>query len=148
MLAICPIAFAGDFYSHIVLKLPFELKSDQPWIKIIQTQEEWALFYNQLIAENLVFPDEAEPAPDIDFGNFQMIVGGLSVRSYIGDRLLVESIHEMDEGILIRVLEVRRAGMCLVLPALSYPLAAILLKKSDKPVRISVTTALEKCDDS
>jgi hypothetical protein len=140
------IAFAVDIYSHIVLKLPYELRNDAPWIKIIQTQEEWESFYNQLIIDSLVFPAEAEPAPVIDFHNFQMIAGGLGVRSSIGDRLLIEGVHEMDDVVIIQVLEVRRAGTCLVLPALSYPSATILIKRTDKPIRVLVSTALDECD--
>lgn len=146
MFTACSIAFAADIYSHVVLKLPYELRNDTPWIKVIRTQEEWEYFYNQLIIDSLVFPDEAEPAPVIDFHNFQMIAGGLGVRSSIGDRLLIEDVHEMDDVVIIQVLEVHRAGACLVLPALSYPSATILIKRTNKPIRISVSTALDECD--
>jgi hypothetical protein len=146
MFTACSIAFAADIYSHIVLKLPYELRKDEPWIKVIQTQEELESFYYQLVIDSLVLPAEAEPVPIIDFHNFQMIAGGLGVRYYIGDRLLIEGVHEMDDVVILQVLEVRKTGICLVLPALSYPSATILIKRTDKPIRISVSTVLDECD--
>ncbi|SDY34599.1 hypothetical protein [Nitrosomonas halophila] len=137
---------AADIYSHIVLKLPYALRSDAPWIRIIQTQEEWESLYQQMLADNLLILDEVEPAPLIDFQNFQLIAGGLGMRPHIGDRLLIESVHELEDEIIIQVLEVRRTGYCIVLPALSYPSATILIRKTHKPIRISSAIATDDCD--
>lgn len=46
-------SLAAEIYSHIVLKIPYALRSDAPWIKIIQTQEEWESLYQQMLADNL-----------------------------------------------------------------------------------------------
>jgi hypothetical protein len=44
------------------------------------------------------------------------------------------------------MLEVRKTGTCLVLPALSYPSATVLIKRTEKPIRVLVSTALDECD--
>lgn len=137
---------AADIYSHIVLKLPYALRSDAPWIRIIQTQEEWESLYQQILADNLLVPAETEPTPLIDFQNFQLIAGGLGVRSHTGDRLLIEDVHELEDAIIIQVLEARRAGYCIVLPALSYPSATILIRKTHKPIRIASAVASDDCN--
>lgn len=68
------------------------------------------------------------------------------MRPHIGDRLLIESVHEPEDEIIIQVLEVRRTGYCIVLPALSYPSATILIRKTPKPIRIASAAASDNCD--
>lgn len=149
LFAVCSTAFAADIYSHIVLKLPYEPRNDAPWVKIIQSQEEWEFFYEQLMIDNTNPSNpEIEAAPVIDFLNFQMIAGGLGMRNYLGSsKLLVERIRESDDEVIVSALEVRQSGGCLGFTALSYPSVAILIRKTDKPVTVTLSTVLDECED-
>lgn len=139
------LALASDIYSHIVLELPYELRSDEPWVRIINTQEDLEQFYNELIADNFVIPSEAEPAPEIDFVNFQMIAGGLGSRSHGGYRLLIEKVFVLENEILINVLSIIPGDHCATIAAITYPSVAFLIRKTDKPIRFSVSELTGDC---
>lgn len=91
-----------SIFSHTVLKLPFDHRSEKPWSKIIHTQEEWELFYNKLLDDNLSESNTVDIIiPQIDFDTFQIITGGLGFRSGGGDRVSVGEINELSNVIYI-----------------------------------------------
>lgn len=133
-----------DVFSHAVLRLPHDLKSEEPWTRVINTQEEWQLFYDELFAENEM-PPVSLPAPLLDFENYLLLAGGLGIRSSGGFTVSVESVHEFENEIFIQVLEILPGVHCVVTAAITYPSAAILIKKTNKPFKSSVLKATHDC---
>src|SRR5680860_55405 len=66
-------------FSHIVLKLPFSFKSDEPWSEIISTQREWEVSL-ELLEESEDFTLIPALLPQIDFETFQLVAGGIGFR--------------------------------------------------------------------
>ncbi len=141
-------ALAADIYSHIVLDLPGRLERTEPWVKIIKTREEWAQLYDELTA----VLSEADPLPEIDFGSFQLIVGGIGVKSTGGNSLLVQGIYESDHDIAIYILDAipcAAANMTTVaaIAVIDYPMTAFLIRKTEKPLSFFVQQAKIGCTE-
>ncbi len=135
--------FVHDIFSHAVLNLPFEFRSTEPWVRFISTQEEWESFYTELIYGNLGNTEFL--LPEIDFENYQMIAGGVGFQSTGGFQLVIEKVYENSNGLFVDILFVTPGKYCGVTTASSYPSAAILIKKTDKPSKISVTNIVKEC---
>lgn len=138
-------AQAADIISYSVLKLPYELRSEEPWLKIINSPEKWQAFYQQLFSDTLFDPPTAIVAPQIDFEHYQIVAGGLGMRASGGYAVLVANVDETDEAVYLQVLELNPGSGCLVTMALTYPSTAILLKKSDKPIHLTMTKLINEC---
>ena len=136
-------ALAADIYSHIVLDLPGRLEKTEPWVKIIKTHEEWAHLYDELT----LVVSEPDPLPGIDFESFQLIVGGIGVKSSGGNSLVVDGIFESDHDITIYVLDVTPGAHCSAITVIDYPMTAFLIRKTEKPLNFYVRHAKMDCSE-
>lgn len=136
-------ALASDIYSHIVLDLPGRLERTEPWVKIIKTHEEWVQLYDELT----LVVSEPDPLPGIDFESFQLIVGGIGVKSSGGNSLVVNGIFESDHDITIYVLDVTPGAHCSGITVIDYPMTAFLIRKTEKPMNFYVQHAQTECSD-
>jgi len=133
-----------DVFSHAVLRLPYDLRSEEPWARVINTQKEWQSFYDELFAENEMNPVSL-PAPPLDFENYILLAGGLGIRVSGGFAVSVESVHEFENEIFIQVLEIIPGAHCAVITSITYPSTAILIKKTSKPFKFSILKATYDC---
>jgi len=144
------IAFAQEvpdfIYSHTVLKLPYEFKVDEPWSRVITTQEEWEKFYLQLIDENAGDTTITFVTPKIDFNTYQVITGSIGFRSSGGYSVSVEKIHELNDAVAIDVIVTKPGSNCVVPAMVTYPSTAILIKKTTKPIRFYSSQFTLECD--
>ncbi len=135
-----------SIFSHTVLKLPFDLQSEEPWSRIIRTQEEWTLFYNELVGDTLATDDAAVFAiPEIDFETYQIVTGGIGFRSSGGYRVSVEKVHELSDVIYIDVIVVSPGPNCASTDATTYPSTTVLIKKTNKPIQFFSAHTLNEC---
>lgn len=137
---------ASDIYSHIVLDLPGRLERTEPWVKIIKTHEEWAQLYDELT----LVVSEPDPLPGIDFESFQLIVGGIGVKSSGGNSLLVDGIFESDHDIVIYILDAIPCAATTMtalaaITVIDYPMTAFLIRKTEKPLSFYVQQAKIGC---
>ena len=137
----CHHVLASDIYSHIVLKLPSKLERGEPWVNIIKTRAEWQAFYEELTAD--LQSDDA--LPEIDFEVFQLIVGGVGVRGQGGNSLQVTGIYEFDNDISIYVLDAAPGDHCISPTVIDYPMAAFLIRKTDRSIGFNVQSAKINC---
>jgi hypothetical protein len=124
---------AYDVFAYTALKLPFSLHSENSWYKIINSQEEWETFYNQLITQNM--PSTTEPAPQIDFEHYQMVTGGIGIRGSGGYSVFITNVYEFDTEVDLEVLEISPGPGCIVTAAIDYPSATILIKRTSKSIK-------------
>jgi len=136
---------ADELLSHVVLNLPSEVKSDTPWSRSITTSAEWNSFYNELLQGAASTPTEPVAAPVIDFGVYQLVAGGLGMRSSAGYSVVARKVSELSESLLIDVLIVSPGSNCLVATVITYPTVAILVKKTSKPLQFSLSNLTLDC---
>lgn len=132
-------------YSHVVLNLPFDKISEEPWSKVIDTQEEWSDFYLNLIEENAPDSVVSYILPEIDFEAFRVVAGGIGVRTSGGHSVSISKVVETTDTVYIEVLVIKPGINCLVTANITYPSAAILIRKSDKQISFSSTELTQDC---
>ncbi len=136
---------ATDFFSHTVLDLPDDPRNETAWSQVISSQEDWESFFNATLAAILFPQGEAPSAPEFDFEKFQILTGGLGVKPSSGYILSVENVIELDDVIEIHVFDVRPGTNCVTFAALTYPSTTVLVEKTDKPFRFSVSQLVDEC---
>jgi hypothetical protein len=125
-----------------VLDLFYHRNIDTPWVRVITNQADWESYYRELQISNDVDPDEggtdseesppyyppSEP-PYVDFSSHQVIIGSLGVKPSSGYDLVVSEVTaDLDSQIYnITLLDISPAEECVLLPALTYPEAAIVV---------------------
>lgn len=132
-------------YSHVVLDLPFDHISEEPWSKIIDNQEEWTDLYLGLIEENAPDFVASYILPEIDFESFRVVAGGIGVRTSGGHSVSISKVVETTDTVYIEVLVIKPGINCLVTANITYPSAAILIRKSDKQISFSSTELTQDC---
>ncbi len=139
-------AYSSDFFSHSVLSLPDDPRIEEPWSKIITTQQEWESYFYSTTA-HMTFPQgEAPIAPQLDFVNYQILAGGLGMKPSGGNILSVENVQELDDIIDIHVLSIKPGTSCFSIEMISYPSTTILVKKTDKPFRFTISNSIAECE--
>lgn len=138
---------AYDIFSHTVLRLPYELQSDEPWLRTITTQEQWESFYNELFSQNLGGDELDNPVtiPKIDFENYQIVAGGVGVKPSSGFEISIYKVYEFTDYMLINVFIVSPGPDCTAGAVITYPYAAAQIKKTDKLLRFSVSYLTHFC---
>jgi hypothetical protein len=138
---------ATEFFSHTVLDLPDDPRNENSWSQVINSQEDWESFFNATLAASLFLQGEAPTAPEFDFEKFQILTGGLGVKPSSGYILSVENVIELDDVIEIHVFDIRPGANCVTFAALTYPSTTILVEKTDKPFRFSVSQLVDECSE-
>ncbi len=137
-----------DLFSYAAIRLPYEPRYEQAWAELITTQEQWQAFYTKNFGGPIDLP-KTITAPFIDFSNFRVVVGGLGSKPTGGYSLAVGGVFEVTNEIYMDVLDVSfglNGQPCGVTMAVTYPYIAVLLKKSDEPIRVRVVKAMTGCN--
>ncbi len=135
---------APNIFSHIVLKLPFSFKSEEPWSKIIRTQKEWEISL-ELLEKSEAFTVIPALLPQIDFETFQLVAGGIGFRPSGGYSVSVSEVIELNDVIHIEVFVVSPGKNCIVTAQVTYPFTAILIRKTNKPIQFSSSQLTDEC---
>ena len=134
-------------FSHTVLTLPDHPMINEPWSKVITNQKDWESFFYAQTAHISYFEGQAPSPENLDFDNYQILTGGLGVKNSGGYSLIVEGVFELDDEIDLRVLEIKPSENCLTPAVMSYPSATVLIKKTNKPFKLSISKLINECLD-
>lgn len=145
MVAASVPVYATDVFSHTVLLMPHELGNEKSWLKVIKNQQEWEEYFYSTMAAITYVQGKAPVAPELDFKNYQVIAGGLGLRSSGGYTLAIDSVRQFEDVMYIHVLDIRPGPGCVVTAALTYPSITVLVKKTETPIRYSVSELIASC---
>jgi hypothetical protein len=120
--------------------MPNKIISENPWIKFITTQKEWNLFYDESVIDSPTLIN-----PQIDFENYQVIAGGLGMRTSGGYMILVKDVLEFEHEIYVNIIDIRPGNNCIVTSEITYPSTIIVIKKTSKPIKFFVSKYTSKC---
>ncbi len=145
MMIVTTTAHSSEFISHAVLTLPDDPRIEDPWDRVINTQEEWESFFYSTTAHMTFLQSEAPIAPQINFDVYQIIAGGLGMKPSGGNVLSVQSVQELDDKIAVNVIIVKPGSTCSTIQTISYPSATVLIYKTDKPMEFTVLQTISEC---
>jgi hypothetical protein len=140
----------ADDFRVLDLKL-YTIANEHPWIEIISDQTRWEEFYfEQLLGCNPVYPlltDGIDPciaeAPAVDFETEQVVVGGLGSKPSTAYDILVTSVESYTDEQRITVVDY---AWCVGLAVIDYPMAAVVVPRTDNPVSVHVEQGAAICE--
>lgn len=150
--AVCLFSQQGQADDYRVLDLGSStIASEHPWIEIIADRTSWEAFYfEQLLQCQVAFPslvDENSPcnaqAPAVDFETEQVVVGGLGSKPSTAYDILVTSVDSSTDEQRITVLDFT---WCVGLTVIDYPMAAVVVPRTEKPVSVYVEQGTAICE--
>ena len=147
MIATLSTSHASDLFSHTVLTLPDDPRTEEPWKMIINSQEDWESFFYARTAYAIYLQGQAPIAMEIDFEKYQVLSGGLGEKPH-GHSLSVEQVIELDNEIHVVILDIQPGLDCVrsfVPFGPSYPSATVLVKRTEKPFKFIVSRLIEEC---
>lgn len=129
----------------------YTIANEHPWIEIITDQTRWETFYfEQLLGCIVAYPfldDGIDPciaeAPAVDFETEQVVVGGLGSKPSTAYDILVTSVESLTDEQRITVVDY---AWCVGLAVIDYPMAAVVVPKTDNPVSVYVEQGAAICE--
>jgi hypothetical protein len=146
---LCQQIHADDF-RVLDFKL-YTVANEHPWMEIISDQTRWEAFYfEQLLGCNQassLLADGVDPciaeAPVVDFETEQVVVGGLGSKPSTAYDILVSSVDSSTNEQRITVVDY---AWCVGLAVIDYPMAAVVVPKTDKPISVYVEQGAAICE--
>lgn len=148
-------AHAEDF---IVFDLKYTMPIDTPWTRVITNDADWQNIYFELLAVNGIDPttichpyffspaDCSPPPPIVDFDRYQIVIAGLGIRYNGSSNIFVSDVDATYGSTMkIRVIDLNPSDECFVTTVINYPMLAIAVPVSEKPIRLSVKNATLNC---
>jgi hypothetical protein len=122
-----------------------------PWFEVITDQTHWERFYfEQLLGCNQFYPflvDGNDPctadAPLVDFETEQVVVGGPGAKPSSAYSIHVIDVDSSTDEQRITVLEYAR---CIGLAVITYPIEAVVVPRTDKPISLHVEQGAAVCE--
>jgi hypothetical protein len=120
------------FVNYTVLNSAL-LRISAPTNVVIRTLSQWKTFYQK----NTVGIINPAPLPIIDFNKQEVIVLSNGSQATGGYTLLVSSVNETVQNIVVNSLFVKPSANCVVTMMITYPASLIVIPKNAKPVQFS-----------
>lgn len=137
-------ALADSVFTHAILSLPFEVKIDAPWSRVITSQEQWQQFYDENTSYITVTP--APPvAPQIDFSTYTVVVGGLSAKTHSHTSIVVDRASTSSNSPFLNIALLSPGSRCTVTAQFKYPSIAVLLPKFAGELQIYTLEYVHEC---
>jgi hypothetical protein len=82
------------------------------------------------------------PAPVIDFETQQVVVGGVGAKPSTGYSILIAGVNRMASEYVVQAIDFEH---CLGLTIIAYPIAGVVIPKTDLPVKVHLQQARAVC---
>jgi hypothetical protein len=109
--------------------------------RAILTAGEWEAFW-------LAFHGPLEPKPDapvIDFSRQMVLVAAMGERATGGYQIAIESVYRAAGKLLVRVEETAPGAGCILTQALTAPVTAVVVARSEEAVEFQDRTIVVSC---
>jgi hypothetical protein len=108
---------------------------------VVRTQEDWKGLRERL-GPNL---DSNRNLDGVDLKKYIVLIVALGTRPSSGYSVMIQSARDDGAAIHVSVLEVRPGAQCPVMTELTFPATAVLIPRTDKPVRFEIRSADLDC---
>lgn len=138
-------AYSFESFSHSIIKFPYEYRGEEPWIRVLNSQEDLEAFYYSTVE---IYEDsgfELEPMPEIDFEKYTLVVGGLGEQNHGGVELAIGRVDQTSSHVYISAFQINYVG-CFTTANVHWPTTGILLNKTSKDISASLTISEKHCE--
>lgn len=137
-------ASAANVFSYAQINLPFDVKADGTWVKIIENREAWDAFYRENAGKYLAPESELNIPPQFDFDAYTVIAGGLGSGN-AGRSLMIEYVKGGGSTTYVGALVLRADSGCAIVGMVTYPTIVILLPKPQGKLQLFSREAVFFC---
>jgi hypothetical protein len=155
----CLVSLSAFADGYRVVELGGGSPNDVPWVRLVTNQYDWETLARESYAANgidpVVFCDEVtistdcvEPPPVVDFETEQVIAGGLGLQGDSGHNLVVSNVMASQPSgyQYVNVMDIVAGAGCVTLPVVTNPMLAIVVEKTNLPIKLSLFTATTNCE--
>jgi hypothetical protein len=108
---------------------------------VIRSTDEWAAFWERAHADITPPP----PPPHVDFSGRMVVAAAMGSRPSGGFGIEIESVHSRGADLYVHVRERRPAANCMVTAAITAPVTAVSVPRTDGQVRFIRTETVHRC---
>ena len=109
---------------------------------IIRTQEEWVAFWGEVVSRRTPAPE----APQVDFDQHMVIAASMGTRSTGGYSISIDDVSQVESRLIVTVSEMTPGVGCATIQAITSPVTAVLIPRSDDPVMFIERQESYGCD--
>jgi len=128
--------------THAIIDMP-EVRVENPLSQIINTPEDWEIFFQTNTA--IYNGGAGLVTPEFDFEKFTIIAGGLG-SDYWYSEVMVRSVTITDSATYVSILILTPGQGCDGLQEITYPTIAILVPKPNGEFVFSVSELIADCE--
>jgi hypothetical protein len=142
VVAVCSLTFGESLSLEIISLQLTEIPRPQVetfWV--VRTLEDWKGL-RQSLGPNL---DSNQNLDGVDLKKYTILIVALGTRPSSGYSVMIRSARDDGAAIHVSVLEVRPGTQCPVMTELTFPGTAVLIPRTDKPVRFEIRSADLDC---
>jgi hypothetical protein len=129
------------------------IESDESWITEITEQSQWETFYRDQIIQCEEITVDPAPVdqdacdvipPAVDFEKNKLYIGGLGAMPSSSYSILISNVDtsEVEQQISVVIMD-----WGVGLPVINYPIAAVVVPKTDKPAKFVINEAMVTIQD-
>lgn len=120
---------------------------DEAASMVIRSQAEWRAVWDKIEPRMSRSSEQVGPhaLPTIDFDRHMLILVTLGTRSSGGFTVEIKSLTELATHIEVATVETRPGPSCMVTMSLAHPIALVLVRSIDKPVRFAASVRQRPC---
>lgn len=137
-------ASAANVFSYAQINVPFDVKADVTWVKVIENRDAWEAFYKENAGKYLAPESELNIPPQFDFEAYTIIAGGLGAGSS-GRSLMIEYVKGGGSTTYVGALVLLADVGCAVTANVTYPTIVILLPKPQGKLQLFSREAVFFC---
>jgi hypothetical protein len=114
--------------------------------RVVRSQQEWKALWQPAVSNPSSNLGPEGASPDVDFSKYTVLIAALGSRGSGGYTVTIRNARDDGTVIQVSVLEVRPRGpACAVTTEISYPATAVLIPRTNKPVRFEMASADLDC---
>ncbi|MES3007035.1 MAG: hypothetical protein V4751_04610 [Pseudomonadota bacterium] len=136
-------ASAANVFSYAQINVPFEVRVNGTWAKVIENREAWEAFYKENAGKYLAPESELNNPPLFDFGAYTVIAGGLG-EGGAGRSLMIENVRG-GSTTYVGALVLLADSSCNVTANVTYPTMVILIPKPQGKLQLNSREAVFSC---
>lgn len=137
-------ASAANVFSYAQIDVPFDVRVDGTWVKVIESREAWDAFYKENAGKYLAPESELNIPPQFDFENYTVVAGGLGAGNS-GRTLMIEYVKGGGSTTFVGALVLRADGGCAITGNVTYPTIVILMPKPQGKLQLFSREAVFFC---
>lgn len=108
---------------------------------VIRDSDDWQAMWSKMVGPEAPIP----PVPDVDFSQYMLVLAASGTKPSGGYSISIDGVYKHDNYLYASVTETSPGRACGVTTALTTPVDAVLVQRSDAPIVFVEETTVHEC---